>query len=643
LGKPYAAEMQLLEETVGWARSADVEAIRDAVGTASDLPLVAVGSGGSLTAAHFLVGAHRRYARQMACVMTPAELLEIGCPQRSSVWLLSANGANPDILSALECVARQEPMHAAILCGAMQSPLVRAAHQHTWIDVLNCSSPAGRDGFLATNSLAVTCALIARSFCSLGNEDWRAALPPRRIAASWRRDTDALWTRTTLQVLYGGAAKAGAIDLESKFTEAALGNVQLADYRNFAHGRHHWLAKHAATTAVLAFVTKEDAELASRTLALLPRSVPIARIHLPGDYWTASFSSVIAALEIVGWAGRHRGIDPGRPRVPGFGRALYRLRVPRPRRMCALAPWMQSAIERKAGAPLAVLERKESIARWISALAAFSERMREAAFLGVVIDYDGTLVDVRRRFTPPAREVAQALVKLLDAGMLIGIATGRGGSVSRDLRTVLPSATWPLVTVGHYNGAAIAPLSELDVPERCDIAGPELRRLAQVLRADPELAETAIQDDRSAQITLAPRQGVSPTRLWTLVNTILRSAEAGGLQAVSSGHSVDVLAPGVRKSLVLDAVRERINERAGASRREGSILAIGDRGGWPGNDYELLRTPHSLSVDQVSADPMSCWNIAPPAERGVSATLLYLRALRIRAGTARFLWRAGSS
>ena len=32
-------------------------------------------------------------------------------------------------------------------------------------------------------------------------------------------------------------------------------------------------------------------------------------------------------------------------------------------------------------------------------------------------------------------------------------------------------------------------------------------------------------------------------------------------------------------------------------------LCIGDRGQWPGNDFELLSTPFSLSVDEISNDP----------------------------------------
>ena len=54
------------------------------------------------------------------------------------------------------------------------------------------------------------------------------------------------------------------------------------------------------------------------------------------------------------------------------------------------------------------------------------------------------------------------------------------------------------------------------------------------------------------------------------------------------------------------------------------VLSVGDKGQWPGNDYELLNTPYSLSVDEVSADPDTCWNIAPAGHRGTQAVLDYL-------------------
>src|SRR5262249_53339365 len=92
---------------------------------------------------------------------------------------------------------------------------------------------------------------------------------------------------------------------------------------------------------------------------------------------------------------------------------------------------------------------------------------------------------------------------------------------------------------------------------------------------------------------------------------------------VESSHSLDVLAPGVSKQLVVEACKSAAAMRGNPV----DALCIGDRGRWPGNDYVLLSNPYSLSVDTVSPDPDTCWNIAPAGCRGVQATLAYLRAI----------------
>jgi hydroxymethylpyrimidine pyrophosphatase-like HAD family hydrolase/fructoselysine-6-P-deglycase FrlB-like protein len=638
VGKPYDGEIQLLDKTLTWASAADLTPLVSAVRHSWQLPLIAIGSGGSLTAAHVLVGAHRRYACQSAYVMTPLEYQQEGSPKRASVWLFSAGGSNPDILATFASVLEQEPAHAAIVCGQSRSPLTRSAIDREWIDVAATDLATGRDGFLATNSLVATCALIARSYSAVLGSEWSAALPSNRVVESWRRRVQPLWSRSTVQVLYSAASKAGAIDIESKFTEAALGNVQLADYRNFAHGRHHWLAKHGKTTAVLAFSSPADELLADRTLRLLPRSVPVAYISLQGDYFSVALSSVIAALHCAGWAGHARSIDPGRPGVPAFGRQLYRLRSSSRRSKRPLPKWTQSAVERKAASPIAELERSGSLARWVGDLRTFCGRLREAVIQGVVLDYDGTLVDVRERFSPPVTDIAQQLLRLLDAGLALGIATGRGASIGRDLRCVLPPATWSLVTVGYYNGAEIARLSEEGAPVRSESTGPLLRSVAEALRNDPELSAIAEQEDRLQQIKLEPRPRAPLERVWRIVNHIVRAAGQGGVQAVSSGHSIDILAPGVSKVRVIEGVIADVLARDGANGRNVSVLTIGDRGCWPGNDYELLRAPYSLSVDEVSADPLTCWNLAAPGTRGRKVTLQYLKALRTTETSAHFHW-----
>ena len=87
-----------------------------------------------------------------------------------------------------------------------------------------------------------------------------------------------------------------------------------------------------------------------------------------------------------------------------------------------------------------------------------------------------------------------------------------------------------------------------------------------------------------------------------------------------SSHSIDIVPKGTSKRSVL----HRLSAIAGPR----PFLTIGDRGRWPGNDYDLLQEPYALSVDEVSVDPQTCWNLGSPGQRGVQIMLEYLQQLQ---------------
>lgn len=639
MAKPYAAEMARLAETFAWAGDVDIGALRRALRTAGGMPLRAVGSGGSLTAAHALAQLHQFVTRQLGLVATPLDVTE---PSAASLanWLLSAGGSNVDILGAARRLANQEPRQLAILCGRSDSPLSDLARAHPFVDLLLFAPPAGEDGFLATNSLLGFIVVLVRAYLlEFGRaEEWeavRASIAPLLDTESaqienWAATTEPLWPRSTTIVLHDAYSRTGAIDLESKFTEAAVGNLQIADYRNFAHGRHHWLAKRGDASAVLALYSPAGADLAERTLALLPAEIPIARLGLPESPMATMVASLIAALRITGWAGRARGLDPGRPGVPEFGRKLYRLPLPRVAAGCIanLSPRHAAAIHRKAGVPAAQLADAGDLARWREPLETFRQRLLGPVFRAIALDYDGTLVDTRHRFDAVKPEISSQLSRLLVAGIKLAIATGRGASVRRDLQAALPKSLWENVLIGYYNGAEIAALGEDSAPDGKDEPCDELAALAVALREQPELACAAIQSDRKYQLTLEARQGLSESRLWDLAHEVLLTQGMHNVIVTRSSHSIDIVPAHVSKANVLAAIRSQIGD--------GAVLAMGDRGRWPGNDYALLRAPFALSVDEISVDPSTCWNLGQPGQRGLQVTLEYLEALEPSEGGVRF-------
>ncbi len=640
MARPYANEMAKLSETFYWAASEEIDTLRQAVRTAGLSPLRAIGSGGSLTAAHALAAFHQQHTGRMAAVATPLEAVNEPLESSISHWLLSAGGGNVDILAAARALIRREPRQLAILCGREDSPLAELGRTHDFTDLLIFPPPAGKDGFLATNSLLGFTALLARAYTAefAADDQWQTAaeIVQRALDArsdtieTWEAEITPLWSRPTTLVLHGASTRVGAVDLESKFTEAALGNLQLADYRNFAHGRHHWLAKRGEISGVLALITDADRALAERTLDLIPSDIPQARLSLPGSQTATALLSLVAALRICGWVGVARGIDPGRPGVPDFGRKLYNLPLPHSPADAPSAPSSRNAaaIARKAGVSVEHLAATGEFDRWHTALDAFRGRLRDARFGGIVLDYDGTVVDTRDRFHPPPDPMRAELVRLLDTGAGMGVATGRGASVRRDLQSCLPASLWPRVLIGYYNGAEVAPLDNDGVPDGRNQPCDQLAPLAAALRVQPELAESARQTDRPYQITLEAARVLPESRLWDLAHQVILMAGANDVCVTRSSHSIDIVASGVSKLNVVTRLREQVGDVP--------LLAIGDRGRWPGNDYQLLREPYSLGVDEISVDPETCWNLAEPGQRGPAATLDYLRALEGAEGRLRF-------
>lgn len=641
MAKPYALEMSRLGQTLAWANDVEINHLSKAVRTSATCPLISVGSGGSLSAAHAHVFLHQRWTNKISKVATPLEVVAGEVDTGASYWLLSAGGGNVDILSAFRAVTDSEPRQVGILCGKATSALAEAAREHPFVDLTLFEPPAGKDGFLATNSLLGFAALLTRAYVDqYGDESsWskiktvveKLVSPESPANKIWQKAANPLWKRNTTVVLHGTSTSIGAVDLESKFTEAAIGNLQLADYRNFAHGRHHWLAKHAETSGVVAFITENDRALAEKTLAQIPKDIPVARFEFEGEQEATQLASLICAFQLTGYAGQARNIDPGQPGVPTFGRRLYHLSLPKSksRRLSVpLSPRDQSAIRRKTGQSVQVLDDRGSLKQWSQALASFKSHMLNAKFHGVVLDYDGTVVETRDRFEKPTPEMASALIEVVKSGATLAIATGRGSSVRRDLQAIMPAKLWSKVVVGYYNGAEVAPLSDDSAPNGSDGTCNDLAAVASALGSHPELARSAKQTNRQFQITLEAKKSMPENRLWDIAHEVLLSAEARTFKITRSSHSIDIVHGTASKKNVLQPLTANLGNVP--------ILVIGDRGRWPGNDFELLREPYALSVDEVSADPATCWNLGDCGQRGMHITLQYLEALSSRKGRLAF-------
>jgi HAD superfamily hydrolase (TIGR01484 family) len=642
MGRPYSTEMAELDQTFQWSLSAGVDELVGSILDSAGNRMIAVGSGGSLTSAHFASLLHSLFTANVAQVVTPYELL--GSTQSlcdATVLVSSAGGSNPDVLSCVEQTTSRYPRQLFTITTRAHSKLEKLLQRYPWACCHAFKTPVKKDGFLATNSLLATMTLLVRAYeqafrvpGSLATNLSDVVHPGISHDAFMDKlnfDGMPVVTRPTIVVLHGGNTKPAAADFESRFTEAAFANVQLADFRNFAHGRHHWLAQHSDSSAVVSFTSAQDEAVAKRTLSLIPSEVPRLNVSVV-DGISGALSAVCHSVYLAHIAGQGKQLDPGRPHVPTFGRKLYHLKgspkvVPPEIKMNARA---STAIERKSGFTIASLVQRGELDSWKQHYEQFLQRLSEMNCEAIVFDYDGTLCGPERRLEGPADSIVDRLKELLKAGVTIAIATGRGKSVREVLQKRIRSVKLRRrVLLGYHNGAEIGTLDDKFCPPVDSPLQKHLKPIAKQIQQSSIILDNAEVQAKGSQITIELHQCLNRAALYREVIRIVAASTHAGLEVVTSTHSIDILAPGVSKRTILKHLKER-----GISLS--AILCVGDRGNWPGNDTSLLSHPLSLCVDEVSSDPATCWNISDSDQRYDTGTVELLSMLKLSAGSASF-------
>ncbi len=573
-----------------------------------------------MSGAHFIARLHEQTTGQMAKAMTPLDLFFSGInPARHAVLFLTASGANKDILRAVDITIQREFAATSIFCARMGSKVSEKARTHSHVNVFEYANPAGKDGFLAVNSLLSTCILAAKAYGTISEKEDLFQQLINNIPDFHSSEWHEVLNCKTIVAVGGEWAWPALIDLESKVAEAALKNILISDLRNFGHGRHHWFDKKGDESAMLVIETPPLALLANKTLTLLPAMYPRALLRSSFDGPLAGIDLLLQVFHLVGAIGQQIGIDPGRPKVPEFGRKIYSLGL-NPvicnRKASNRKVWI-SRKSRATGLPPSI------VGDWLDR---FLVKLKCSKFAAVIFDYDGTLCDPPERFTAPKPEIGHAVNRLLAEGILIGVATGRGRSVQGSLRKVVNSDYWERMIVGYYNGSIILPLCE-DPPSFDEKSLSAIIREANDLLASDAIlnGNRAKLDTRERQISISP---VSPFPMYLLLEMALdRLRSLEGIKILQSDHSIDIVDPEVSKVLVVESIRTKLSQSHGTN-----ILVIGDQGHYRGNDSEMLMEPFSLSVDRISSSLSTCWNLSPEGVRGTKATIAILNSARIEDG-----------
>lgn len=597
----YRAELAALAATYAGALGADITEAKTAVSALGVGSALFVGSGGSMVLAELAARLHERVWRHPAQAVTALGLLDLPQLEQRGAMLFSSSAKHPDAQRVLTAFGRGRFTPTAVVTHRAAEQVQALAGADTRIVTLPL--PARRDGFLATGSILQIATVLLRAYLPA------AELPPVL------EDPDPVDSvlRDELLVLTAPSLAAVAADLEVRLAESGLAAVQVTDFRNFAHGRHTGFARRADRTTVIALSDTGSAGLAAATVDALPETTDLRLWHVGGPWEQAVVSLLNRSMHLAETCGERAGVDIARPGVPAFGRRLYHL--PLQRRVPHQAA---GGVERKLLAA-ASGDRAEARAVYIDAAEEWSAELRRQRFDGLVLDYDGTVCWTRRRWELPDERLRRMLQSLLDEGLVVGFASGRGRSLHSALRQWVAPACWGRVFLGLYNGAVLLSLCQ----ELSDLRAPTSWSTSVVgaLSGDPSPWDLAF-EERGPQVSVTIVDGpAAHRRLATAIQASLESAQIDAT-VTTSGHSIDIVQAGTGKR----AVAEAVEHFAG-----GPALAIGDQGQLGGNDHALLHASQwTLTVDRCSAETDRCWFAGGGQDVGPDLLLRYLRALRHR-------------
>lgn len=592
----YSTELAALEQTYAQALLTDVASLRAAVRRTGQGPAVFIGSGGSTVLAVLASYLHEEVFRQPARACTTLEAMHLPPIQGRGAMMFSSSAKHPDATAVLASYRRKRFDPAVLVTHRLADDVSDVAGADT--DVVTLPLPARKDGFLATGSVLQIATLLLRSYLP------EPTLPPVIKCAAEEP------VRQELIVLTPPSLTCVAADIETRFAEAGLASVQTADFRAFAHGRHTGFARRSPNTTILVLSEQSSIDLATATADKLPPDADVRLWNSDCAWPEAVINLLVRSMHLAGASGESQSVEVSRPAVPDFGRKLYHLALNK------FDPaQVDDGISRKVAAANAVAD-PEIRARLERSALSWTEAIQGQQFTGIVMDYDGTVCWTGKRWDLPDQQIQGAVTAILDAGITIGFASGRGGSMIDDLRRWIPTKRADQVIAGVHNGARCILLSdELEQTgptEWVRTVATKLSRVAEIhgVGIKTSAHQVSIHGD-TVGITSAARQAIQFE---------LNQHEIDA-QVVTSGHSIDIFEAGTTKARVTHLVEDLSG---------GQVLSIGDQGQPGGNDYALLSLNRwSLTVNKCSADDDRCWFAGNGTYVGPDLLLRYLKGVRL--------------
>lgn len=326
---------EMIVRATKWAGTQNVDSLRQFLMQESDVPLIAVGAGGSLSVASYatlLYGTGSAMGRALSPLsvnsLSDTSLL------RCKVLLVSASGHNKDInyiADRLTAMKHPRVANLSIKDGDNNELRKKVAPACSF----NYTSDFSNE-FVEFESVVAQYSILCKAFgCELPDLDIQN--PYTYSCSDDRYDAIPLSQVRHLVVLYADYAEPVAVDLESKMVESGLVCAQLCDYRNFCHGRFAFVANHVgneqdyknnADTAVVILSTPHLHSVAERLKTILPKWCPIVTIETVEHGPAAGFDLLAKASLFFIYMAHEKGLNnPLNPRCPNIDKRVPQNKV----------------------------------------------------------------------------------------------------------------------------------------------------------------------------------------------------------------------------------------------------------------------------------------------------------------------------
>ncbi len=601
----FTEKLDTLSKTLGTFDGFDPRPLSEELGRGSASGVVAVGSGGSLVAAQYFSRCLETLGAGPASVQTPMEVvLGVSSLANSVVWLFSASADNNDIAAAARA-AKDRGCARVVLCTRNAGGSVADWVRSSGGSVLVVPVAEEKDGFLATHSLISTCTALLLGTNLAAHAQIKDVIPnlkdhlsaqlAERSKGTYQSSFAPLAQGAVLLLISDPALRPIATLLETSLWETALCPVQLTDMRNFAHGRHTWPHHHSALTLFFALTTAVSEPSWKSISDALPSDLPSWHAHYALGGRHENLCGIIDGLFWIEAIGAITGIDPGKPGIAPYGRAIYEDDA-----LLTTASVMPPPVRQKLATALRCEDHVPTAPDMHQAYINKLDTLRSKDIGAIVLDFDGTVVATNNRLEPPPSGVVDEIIRLSALGVRIGFASGRGGSLGQQIREALPPKMHKDVVIGYFNGGHIA-RANVDLDQARPAHNPLIDQVADWLEGRPDLLKARSVPRKEIQLSIPHVDLLPPSRFLEDVQDCPLIAE-GTVRIVASGHSFDII-PATSSKL---RVVEQLQQDIGATK---AVLSIGDCGQLYGNDFEFLARDFGVSVDHVCPGLSGTWSL----------------------------------